>query len=205
MAIMAAGILGGAGMLSGYMASMEATENANNQAWAQYLNQDHQARLAIQRQNQALVRGYQKQVTQNLFIGAAATATKIQNSRSLRRSSAAQSGIMYHQNAANMDMLESTIGSRNISSTSGTAMAMKRQAIKMWQNSDAALNYNTEQQGLKIENQYKGMLNQMGTDVFIANSYMGGTAPQRINGTWAAINAGISGGISGAQAGMMIK
>ena len=50
---MAAGVMGVAGAFTGYMASMEATENANNQAWAQYLNQDHQARLAIQRENQA--------------------------------------------------------------------------------------------------------------------------------------------------------
>ena len=203
--LMAAGILGGAGMISGYMASREATANANKQAWAQYLNQEHQARLNIQRQNQTLVRGYQKQVKQNLFIGAAATATKINNSQSLRRSQAAQAGIMYHQNSASMDLLESSFSSRNISSTSGTGLALKRQAMKMWQNSNAALAYNNEQQGKKIQNQYDSMLKQRGTDVFIANTYMGGTSPEMQNGTWAAINAGISGGISGAQSGMMLK
>jgi len=66
-------LLAAVGAFSGYMASQEATANANRAAWANYLNQEHQGRLAVQRQNDQLLQQYRKQFTQNLFIEKAAT------------------------------------------------------------------------------------------------------------------------------------
>jgi len=195
--LLAMGLMGGASMFTGYMASQEATANANNAAWAQYLNQEHQARLSVQRQNDQLLQQYRKQVTQNLFIEKAATTKKIRDKHSLRRSAQAQRIVLQHQNKAALDMLEGSIGSRNISSTSGSAQAMKRQAFRTWQTSAAALSYNVSQSEQGILDNYQNMLNKRGTDVFLPNTYMGGTAPQMQDGTWAAISAGVSGGISG--------
>lgn len=195
-------IMGGAGAFTGYMASLEATENANNAAWANYLNQDHQARLSVQRQNDQMLQQYRKQTTQNLFIESAATAKKIRDKQSLKRSARAQRVVLQHQNKAAYDMIETSVGSRNIASSSGTSKALKRQALRTWQNSAAALDYNTKEQGQGILDNYQGMLNRRGSDVFMPNTYIGGSAPQMIDGTWAAINAGISGGIQGAQAGV---
>lgn len=190
--------------VSGYMASLEATENANNAAWAQYLNQEHQGRLAVQRQNDQLLQQYRKQVTQNLFIEKAATTKKIRDKHSLRRSARAQRIVLTHQNKAAYDMLESSIGSRNISASSGTSKALKRQALRTWQNSASALSYNVGQGEQGILDNYQGMLNKRGQDVFLPNTYMGGSAPQMQDGTWAAINAGIGGAIQGAQASAII-
>jgi len=193
-------LLAAFGAFSGYMASQEATANANRAAWANYLNQEHQGRLAVQRQNDQLLQQYRKQFTQNLFIEKAATSKKIRDKYSLRRSARAQRIVLTHQNTAAYDMLESSIGSRNIASTSGSAKALKRQAFRTWQNSASALSYNVGQGEQGILDNYQGMLNKKGKDIFLPNTYMGGTAPQMQDGTWAAINAGVSGGFAGAQA-----
>jgi len=193
-------LLAAFGAFSGYMASQEATANANRAAWANYLNQEHQGRLAVQRQNDQLLQQYRKQFTQNLFIEKAATSKKIRDKYSLRRSARAQRIVLTHQNKAAYDMLESSIGSRNIASTSGSAKALKRQAFRTWQNSASALSYNVGQGEQGILDNYQGMLNKKGKDIFLPNTYMGGTAPQMQDGTWAAINAGVSGGFAGAQA-----
>jgi len=193
-------LLAAFGALSGYMASQEATANANNAAWADYLNQQHQGRLAVQRQNDQFLQQYRKQFTQNLFIEKAATTKKIRDKQSLKRSARSQRIVLTHQNKAAYDMLESSIGSRNISNTSGSAKALKRQAFRTWQNSASALSYNIGQGEQGILDTYQSMLNQRGTDIFLPNTYMGGSAPQMQDGTWAAINAGFAGGIAGAQA-----
>tara|TARA_R100000152_G_C6782185_1_gene218849 strand:- start:1884 stop:2504 length:621 start_codon:yes stop_codon:yes gene_type:complete len=196
--IAGAAILGVAGAGAGYMASMEQTANANNQAWASYLNKEHQARLQIQRENDKQIRGYQKQLLQNLYIGRAATQTKIRNKASLKRAAMAQSRSLHNTNKAAFDLLKSSIGSRNVSSSSGTARALKRQALHNWSNSSAALTHNLKQQDAQIDLQYQNTLAQMGTDEFLTNSYIGGQAPQMIDGTWSAIAAGVSGGTSAA-------
>jgi len=190
-----------AGAASGYMASQESTANQNNANWANYLNQEHQSRLKVQQQNDQQVRNYQQQTLQNLYIGRAATQTKIASKASLNRAASARFSALQHSNAASYDLLLSSFGGRHIGGTSGTAKALKRQAFRNWSSTAEAMKWNTKQQHQQIANKYDATLKSMGSNEFLMNSYIGGQAPQEINGGWAAIAAGVSGGVAGASAG----
>ena len=195
----AAGVMGVAGAAFGFMGSMEQTANQNRAAYANYLNKEHQARLQVQRENDKQIRAYQKQFLQNWYIGKAATSTKIRNKQALKRAGRAQQLSLQQQSKAAFDLLESSIGSRGISASSGSAKALKRQALNNWQNSSSALDYNLKQKGEQIDLQYQNTLAQKGTDEFLTNSYIGGQPPQVIDGTWSALSAGLSGGMSAAS------
>lgn len=192
--------LGAVGAAAGYMGSMEQTANANNAAVANYLNSEHQARLKVQQQNDQQIRNYQRQLLQNLYIGRAATQTKIRDKRSLNRAAAAQAVSIHNQNRSAFDLMEVSLGAKNISSGSGTAVAMKRQALRNWSSSMEAHRYNTKQQQEQISLKYQNTLSSMGSNEFLTNSYIGGQPPQMIDGTWTAIASGVQGGISGASA-----
>jgi hypothetical protein len=193
-----------AGAATSYMASQEQTGNANNQAHANYLNQEHQARLKVQQQNDQQIQNMRQQTLQNLYIGKAATSTKIRNKRSLNRVAAQQFTAMNQSNESAYDLLNSSIGAKGISGTSGTALAMKRQAFRNWARSAESLKYNTNEQFQALDDQYQGSLARMGKNEYLLNSYIGGQAPQPINGGWSAIAAGVSGGTSGAMAGSQL-
>tara|TARA_R100000458_G_C8277439_1_gene252936 strand:+ start:3329 stop:3949 length:621 start_codon:yes stop_codon:yes gene_type:complete len=200
MPLVIAGLAVGGAAFS-YMGSMEQTANANAQARANYLNQEHQARLKVQQQNDQQIQNYQRQLLQNLYIGRAATKQKIRDKQSLNRAAAAQAVSIHEQNRAAFDMLGMTFGSRGISGKSGTALALKRQALRNWSSTMEAHRYNTKQQQEQIGLKYENALARQGSNEYLTNSYIGGQPPQMINGTWSAMAAGFSGGVAGASAG----
>jgi len=183
------------------MASMEQTGNANRQARAAYLNQEHQSQLQIQRQNDDQIAKMRQQMMQNLYIGKAATESKVRNKRSLNRVARQQFTAMNQSNKASYDLMNATNSARNISGSSGSAMAMKRQAFNNWARSAESFKYNTKQQFQAIEDQYEGSINRMGSNEYLLDSYVAGQAPIPINGGWSAVAAGVSGATSGAMAG----
>lgn len=204
MGAIAAGVIGVAGLVGGMMASAEATGNANAAAQSNFINNEHQARLKVQHFNDKQIQNYQKQLLQNLYIQRTATSDKIRNSSSLNRASRAQAISQHESNKAAFDLMSSSNGSRGISGSSGTALAMKRQALNHWGSSVEAFKFNTRQEQEKIALQYDNTLRQQGSDVFMTNSYIGGQPPPMQSGTMQALNAGISGGIAGAKAGWSV-
>jgi thiol:disulfide interchange protein len=193
-----------AGGVTAYMASAEQTGNANAQAYANYLNQEHQARLKVQQQNDQQIQNVRRQTLQNLYIGRAATATKIRNKRSLNRAARQQFAAMNESNKTAYELMNASIGAKNISGSSGTALAMKRQAFRNWARTTEAMKYNTRQQFQAVDDQYQGTLAKMDKNEYLLNSYIGGQAPQPINGGWSALAAGVGGATSGAMTGLKL-
>jgi hypothetical protein len=100
--------------------------------------------------------------------------------------------------------MNASMGAKNISGSSGTALAMKRQAFRNWARTAEAMKYNTRQQFQAIDDQYQGTLAKMDKNEYLLNSYIGGQAPQPINGGWSAISAGVGGATSGAMTGLKL-
>jgi len=200
MPLVIAGLAVGGSVL-GYMGSMEQTANANAQARANFLNQEHQARLKVQQQNDQQLQNYQRQLMQNLYIGRAATEQKIRDKRSLNRAAAAQSIAIHEQNRAAFDLMGASFSSRGISGSSGTSLALKRQALRNWSSSMEAHRFNTKQQQEQVALKYENALSKMGSNEYLTNSYIGGQPPQMQSGGWSALAAGFSGGVAGASAG----